>query len=88
MCNCVKYHTKILKTTLQSSRIGDAIARSNWDCFNVTTRRGLIIILTYAKNPIQLIGMKINKLNVDQFQTVMTTTFSYYTLLKKMKERN
>lgn len=62
--------------------------RSNWESLNVNLRRGMLIFLTYADNPIQLIGMKINKLNFDQFRAVMGTTFSYYTLLKKMKERN
>lgn len=61
--------------------------RSNWESFNVTIRRGMIIILSYAINPIELLGMGINALNVEQFRTVMGTTFSYYTLLMKMKDR-
>ena len=61
--------------------------RSNWESFNVTIRRGMVIILSYAINPIELLGMKINALNVDQFRAVMGTTFSYYTLLMKMKDR-
>ncbi|XP_070500089.1 putative odorant receptor 85e [Chironomus tepperi] len=79
------YCGEILKH--HSCRCGEALMRSNWESFNVTIRRGMIIILSYAINPIELLGMKINALNVDQFRAVMGTTFSYYTLLMKMKER-
>lgn len=72
----------------QSSRAGEAMMRSNWETFDTSIQRSLVLITTVGAKPIQLSAGKIYKVNVEYFRTVMGTAFSYYTLLKKLKEKN
>jgi hypothetical protein len=71
--------------SLQSSRAGEALMRSNWEKFDLKDKRSMLILLTNANKPVQLTAGKILKVNVVQFETVMKTAFSYYTILKNLK---
>lgn len=72
----------------QSNRAGDAIMRSDWNEFSLKDNKSLVIILANAAKPTRLTAGKFLTLSIDQFRTAMGTAFSYYTLLKKMKEKS
>lgn len=47
----------------------------------------MVILLTNANKPVELTAGMIYKVNIEQFRKVLGTAFSYYTLLKKLKEK-
>lgn len=61
--------------------------RTNWERFDKSVRTDMLVIMTNAPKPVVLTAGKIFKMNIEQFQSVLGTAFSYYTLLKKMKEK-
>lgn len=61
--------------------------RSDWEKFDKSVHKDMILILTKAIKPVELTAGKIYKVNIDQFRNVMGTAFSYYTLLKNLKEK-
>lgn len=61
--------------------------RSNWETLDKSVRNDIKIIMTNAAKPVAMTAGKIYRVNVDQFRAVMGTAFSYYTLLKNLKEK-
>lgn len=47
----------------------------------------MIIILANAR-PVELTAGKVYNVTIDQFRTVMGTAFSYFTLLKNLREKD
>lgn len=62
--------------------------RTDWENFEMKVKRSMLIFLTNASKPVELTAGKIYKVNVEQFRTVLGTAFSYYTLLKNLKEKH
>jgi 7tm Odorant receptor len=62
--------------------------RSNWERFDASIQKDMLIVLTNSIKPVEMSAGKIYKVNIEQFRTVIGTAFSYYTLLKNLKEKN
>ncbi|CAO1411950.1 unnamed protein product [Diamesa serratosioi] len=77
------YYAEQLKR--HSARAGEALMRSNWQTFVGPVQRCMIILLSNATKPIVLSAGNIYNLDIEQFRTVMSTAFSYYTLLKNLQ---
>lgn len=62
--------------------------RSNYETFDIPIKHSMIIILVNAIKPVELTAGKIYSVNIDQFRTVMSAAFSYYTVLKNLRENS
>jgi 7tm Odorant receptor len=72
----------------QSSRAGEALMRSNWTTFDGSIQREMIIVLANAIKPVELTAGNFIKVNIEEFLAVIKTAFSYYTLMKNLKEKS
>lgn len=62
--------------------------RADWIQLDEANRKSMLIILANATKPTRLTAGKFLTLSIDQFRTAIGTSFSYYTLLQKMKEKS
>ncbi|TMW48226.1 hypothetical protein DOY81_006697 [Sarcophaga bullata] len=72
---------------INSQRCGEAILRSPWYLHMREMKNDFLFFLFNSQRPFKLTAGKIYTLNVERFKGVMTTAFSFLTLLQKMDER-
>ncbi|XP_075167250.1 odorant receptor 83a [Haematobia irritans] len=72
---------------INSQRCGDAILRSPWYLQMREMKNDFLMFLMRSYRPFKLTAGKMYPLNVDRFRGVITTAFSFLTLLQKMDER-
>uniref|UniRef100_A0A1I8NU41 Odorant receptor n=1 Tax=Stomoxys calcitrans TaxID=35570 RepID=A0A1I8NU41_STOCA len=72
---------------INSLRCGDAILRSPWYLQMREMKNDFLMFILRSYRPFKLTAGKMFSLNVDRFRGVMTTAFSFLTLLQKMDER-
>ncbi|XP_073819858.1 odorant receptor 83a-like [Musca autumnalis] len=72
---------------INSQRCGDAILRSPWFLQMREMKNDFLLFVLNSYRPFRLTAGKMYPLNVDRFRGVITTAFSFLTLLQKMDER-
>ncbi|XP_061391565.1 odorant receptor 83a [Musca vetustissima] len=72
---------------INSQRCGDAILRSPWYLQMREMKNDFLLFLLNSYRPFRLTAGKMYPLDVDRFRGVITTAFSFLTLLQKMDER-
>ncbi|XP_005189143.1 odorant receptor 83a [Musca domestica] len=72
---------------INSQRCGDAILRSPWYLQMREMKNDFLLFLLNSYRPFKLTAGKMYPLNVERFRGVITTAFSFLTLLQKMDER-
>ncbi|KAM7361414.1 odorant receptor 83a-like [Cochliomyia hominivorax] len=71
-----------------SQRCGEALMRSPWYIHMREMKYDFLLFMLNSKRSFQLTAGKIYVLNTELFKSVITTAFSFLTLLQNMDERN
>ncbi|KAI7815069.1 Odorant receptor Or10a [Rhyzopertha dominica] len=69
---------------LKSDEITRACYESNWEDFDASTKRTLLIIMERAKRPIILTAAKFSVLSLTSFASVMRSSYSYFALMQQL----
>ncbi|XP_023301661.2 odorant receptor 83a [Lucilia cuprina] len=73
---------------INSQRCGEALLRCPWYIHMREMKYDFLLFLLNSKRPFKLTAGKIYTLNVERFKGVITTAFSFLTLLQKMDQRD
>lgn len=73
---------------LQSVQTGLEIYSSEWEDehFDVSMKKALINILVRSKKPIKMTAFKFSTLSLESFSKILSTSASYFALLRTMVE--
>ncbi|KAI7815073.1 Odorant receptor Or9a [Rhyzopertha dominica] len=69
---------------LKSDEITRACYESNWEEFDASSKRTLLIIMERAKRPIVLTAAKFSTLSLTSFASVMRSSYSYFALMQRL----
>ncbi|KAM7361415.1 odorant receptor 83a-like [Cochliomyia hominivorax] len=73
---------------INSQRCGEALMRSPWYIHMREMKYDFLLFMLNSKRPFKLTAGKIYVLNIERFKGIITTAFSFLTLLQKMDQRN
>ncbi|CAD6996364.1 unnamed protein product [Ceratitis capitata] len=73
---------------INSQRCDLALLRSPWYLHSREMRAEILFFLLHAQRAFALTGGKFYPLKLEKFQAILTTSFSFYTLLQNMDQRN
>uniref|UniRef100_A0A1A9WER3 Odorant receptor n=1 Tax=Glossina brevipalpis TaxID=37001 RepID=A0A1A9WER3_9MUSC len=68
----------------QSLLVAEAAYDSDWFDFNVMTQKILHLLILRAQKPCAILIGKIYPMNLEMLQSLLNTTYSYFTLLKRL----
>ncbi|KAL9875446.1 odorant receptor 30a [Glossina fuscipes] len=68
----------------QSLFVAEAAYNSDWFHFNVMTQKILHLLILRAQKPCAILVGNIYPMNLEMLQSLLNTTYSYFTLLKRL----
>ncbi|XP_023159196.1 odorant receptor 83a-like [Ceratitis capitata] len=72
---------------LNSQRCDEALQRSPWHLHACEIKKDILFFILNAQQPFRLTGGKMFNLNVEKFRRFLSTSFSIFTSLQQMDER-
>ncbi|XP_026764625.1 odorant receptor 4 isoform X1 [Galleria mellonella] len=61
--------------------VSDAVYESGWYNCNIRCRRALLLMLQRSQRPLYFTALKFNTITLNTYRSVLTTSYSYFTLL-------
>ncbi|XP_052753868.1 odorant receptor 4-like [Galleria mellonella] len=65
----------------ESVSVSDAVFESEWYNFNPRCQRALLLMLQRSQKPLYFTAMKFSSITLNTYRSVLTTSYSYFTLL-------
>ncbi|XP_047989254.1 odorant receptor 85b-like [Leguminivora glycinivorella] len=76
------------KVSRASMDLSAAVYNSQWYNIDAKAAKNLLIILTRAQKPCKLTACKFAEINLGAFTRILSSSWSYFALLKSMYSRN
>ncbi|KAJ8734097.1 hypothetical protein PYW07_014648 [Mythimna separata] len=71
-----------------SMGVADAVYESGWYKSNTSSRRAMLVVLQRSQRPLYFTALKFRAITMTTYSSILTTAYSYFTLLYTSYSRN